>query len=87
MIDIVEKLLDEIDSIDKNGDNFRYPTSYSLEYRIDNKKLDLSNVYTYLKAIINFLEGCNSMLDAIADYESEMEAEYESEMRANMDWY
>ncbi len=87
MIDIVEKLLDEIDSIDKNGDNFRYPTSYSLEYRIDNKELDLSNVYTYLKAIINFLEGCNSMLDAIADYESEMEAEYESEMRANMDWY
>ena len=49
--------------------------------------MDLSNVYTYLKAIINFLEGCNSMLDAIADYESEMEAEYESEMRANMDWY
>lgn len=86
MIDIVEKLLDEIDSIDKNGDNFRYPTSYSLEYRIDNKKLDLSNVYTYLKAIINFLEGCNSMLDVIADYESEMKAEYESEMRANMDW-
>ena len=86
MIDIVEKLLDEIDSIDKNGDNFRYPTSYSLEYRIDNKKMDLSNVYTYLKAIINFLEGCNSMLDVIADYESEMEAEYESEMRANMDW-
>lgn len=87
IIDIVEKLLDEIDSIDKNGDNFRYPTSYSLEYRIDNKKMDLSIVYTYLKAIINFLEGCNSMLDAIADYESEMEAEYESEMRANMDWY
>lgn len=45
LIDIVEKLLDEIDSLDKNGDNFRYPTSYSLEYRIDNKKIDLSNVY------------------------------------------
>lgn len=87
IIDIVEKLLDEINSLDKNGDTFRYPTSYSLEYRIDNKKLDLSNVYTYLKAIINFLEGCDSMLDAIADYESEMKAEYESEMMANIDWY
>ncbi len=86
IVDIVEKLLDEINSLDKNGDNFRYPTSYSLEYRIDNKKMDLSNVYMYLKAIINFLEGCNSMLDAIADYESEMKAEYESEMMANMDW-
>jgi hypothetical protein len=87
IIDIVEKLLDEINSLDKNGDTFRYPTSYSLEYRIDDKKLDLSNVYTYLKAIINFLEGCDSMLDAIADYENEMKAEYESEMMANMDWY
>ena len=87
IVDIVEKLLDEINSLDKNGDNFRYPTSYSLEYRIDNKKMDLSNVYMYLKAIINFLEGCDSTLYAIADYESGMKAEYESEMMANMDWY
>lgn len=87
IVDIVEKLLDEINSLDKNGDNFRYPTSYSLEYRIDNKKMDLSNVYMYLKAIINFLERCDSTLYAIADYESGMKAEYESEMMANMDWY
>lgn len=87
VIDIVEKLLDEINSLDKNGDNFRYPTSYSLEYRIDHKKIDLSNVYTCLKAIINFFEGCDFMLDAIADYESEMKAEYESKTMANMYWY
>lgn len=74
IIDIVEKLLNEINSLDKNGDNFRYPTSYSLEYRIDNKKIDLSNVYMYLKAIINFLDGCDLMLDVIADYESEIKA-------------
>ena len=86
VIDVVEKLLDEINTLDKNGDNFRYPTSYSLEYRIDDKYLDLSNVYRYLRAIINFLEGCDSMLDVIADYESEIKAEYEAEMRANMDW-
>lgn len=72
IIDTVEKLLYEINSIDKNGDNFRYPTSYSLEYRIDNIKIDLSNVYTYLKSIINFLESCDTMLDVIADYESEI---------------
>lgn len=86
-IDIVEGLLEEINELDKNGDNFRYPTSYSLEYRFDNKELDISNVYTYLKAIINFLDGCDSMLDAIADYQSEIKAEYEAEMRASMDWY
>lgn len=78
-IDIVEGLLEEINELDKNGDNFRYPTSYSLEYRFDNKELDISNVYTYLKAIINFLDGCDSMLDAIADYQSEIKAEYEAE--------
>lgn len=67
-IDIVENLLEEIDRLDKKGDRFRYPTSYSLEYRFDNKELDMSNVYTYLKAIINFLEGCDYMLYAIATY-------------------
>lgn len=87
IIDSVEQMLEEINNLDKKGDNFRYPTSYSLEYRFDEKVLDISNIYKYLKAIINFLDGCDSMLDAIADYESEMRAEYESEMRANMDWY
>ena len=85
-VDIFEKLLDEINKLDKKGDNFRYPTSYSLEYRIDNITIDLSNVYRCLKAIINFLEGCDSMLDSIADFESEIKAEYESEMMTNMYW-
>ena len=58
-----------------------------MEYRFDDKILDIINVYAYLKAIINFLDSCDSMLDAIADYENEMRAEYESEMRASMDWY
>lgn len=75
----VENFLTD-DGLDKKGDNFRYPTSYSLEYRFDGKKLDLSNVYTYLKAIINFFESCVSSLDVIADYENEMKAAYEVEM-------
>lgn len=94
-IDIVEGLLEEINELDKNGDNFRYPTSYSLEYCFDNKELDISNIYTYFKAIINFLDGCDSMLDDIADYQSEVRAECEAEIRAeneseikaNMEWY
>lgn len=87
VVDIVDKLIDDISRLDKNGDNFRYPTTYSLEYRFDNKKVDLVNIYEYNKALINFLECCDSMLDSIADYQSEMKAEYESEMMANMDWY
>lgn len=87
VVDIVECLINDFDSIDKNGDTFRYPTSYSLEYRFDNKSLDLKNIYNCLKALINFLDGCDSMLDAIAEYETEMRAEFETEMRANLDWY
>lgn len=79
IVDIVERLIDDINLLDKNGDNFRYPTSYSLEYRFDNKCVDLKNIYKYFKALINFLDGCNLMLDVIA--------EYEAEMRANIDWY
>ncbi|MEG0368229.1 MAG: hypothetical protein RR585_15400, partial [Coprobacillus sp.] len=40
VITIVEKLIDELSRLDKNGDNFRYPTSYSLEYRFDEKNID-----------------------------------------------
>ena len=86
-LELIEKMLDEIDKLDKNGDIFRYPTSYSLEYRFDNKILDLSNIYVYLKAIVNFLEGCNSELDAIADIEQEIRDEHESEIYFDSDWY
>lgn len=86
-LELIEKMLDEIDKLDKNGDIFRYPTSYSLEYRFDNKILDLSNIYVYLKAIVNFLEGCNSELDAIADIEQEIRDEQESEIYFDSDWY
>lgn len=68
VIAIVERLIGEISGLDKNGDNFRYPTSYSLEYRFDEKSVDIKNVYEYLKAMINFLDGCDSMLYAIANY-------------------
>lgn len=79
IVDIVERLIDDISSLDKKGDNFRYPTSYSLEYRFDNKYVDLENIYEYFKALINFLDACDYGLDAIA--------EFEAEMRENMDWY
>lgn len=84
--ELVEKMLFEINKLDKNGDIFRYPTSYSLEYRFDNRALDLSNIYVYLKAIVNFLEGCDTELDAIADVEQEIRNEYESETYFGIDW-
>ncbi len=76
IIDIVEAYILELDALDKNGDRFRYPTSYSLEYYHDGKKFDFKNIFQYMRALINFLEGCDSMLNAIADYESEMHTYY-----------
>jgi len=76
VIDVIEAQILELDALDKNGDCFRYPTSYSLEYRYSGKRIDLKNVFEYMRAIINFLEGCDSMLDAISDYESEMKSHY-----------
>lgn len=87
VINIVERQLDIIDFIDKNGDTFRYPTSYSLEYKINNVTINLKNTYEYFRAIINFLDNCDLMLNEIVEYQDEIRAEYESEMRENMDWY
>ncbi len=62
-LDIVNSMISCIDNLDNNGDMFRYPTSYSLEYRFDERELDLLNVFEYMVAIITFLDGCDSMLD------------------------
>jgi len=78
VIDIVETELIELDSIDKYGDCFRYPTSYSLEYRLNDKIIDIKNVFEYMRAMVNFLEGCDSMLDEISSYEAEMHSYYDS---------
>jgi len=78
VIDIVERELFQIDEVDKNGDIFRYPTSYSFDYRIDNVKIDIKYSFEFFRAILNFLDGCDSMLDYIADYESEMSSCYDS---------
>ena len=76
ILSIVEPYILAIEAIDKNGDIFRYPTSYSLEYRLDDKTLDVSNVYHFMLDIISFLNGCNAMLENIADFESDMRSDY-----------
>lgn len=55
IIDIVESQIQELGNIDKNGDIFRYPTSYSLEYRFDNIDIDLKNVYEFSREYSTFV--------------------------------
>ena len=66
IIDIVESQIQELGNIDKNGDIFRYPTSYSLEYRFDNINIDLNNTYEFMQGIFNFCDGCDGEFKAVA---------------------
>ena len=83
IIDIVESQIQELGNIDKNGDIFRYPTSYSLEYRFDNIDIDLKNVYEFMQGIFNFCDGCDSEFEVVAEWESDMQ----TEMAQYADWY
>lgn len=74
-LEIVEKNLREVAQIDPNGDAFRYPTSYSLEYLIVNVTIDLKNAYEHMFSLINFFEGCNSILYDVAQYEAEIRSQ------------
>ena len=71
----IENQLKEINKMDKNGYMFRYPTSYSFEYKFNNKYIDISNIFIYMQSIVNFLEGCNSMFIEVEEFEAECRAE------------
>ena len=40
----------------------------------------------FIDILSRFLDGCDSMLDEIAEYESDMRTEYEAEMSSYMVW-
>lgn len=79
-IEAAEKMINTISNIDKKGDTFRYPTAYNLEYFFDDKDVDVSNVYEYMKSLVNFLDNCNDMLSSIADYQDEIMYQMTSDM-------
>jgi HEPN domain-containing protein len=75
-IDIAESYINQIKLLDKNGDTFRYPFTYSFEYKLNNKEIDLENAHKFMKSIFNFLDCCSTMLGEIRDFESEMSSYY-----------
>ena len=70
-LDILDKHIKELDSIDRQGDRFRYPFSYSFEYRFSNIQIDMENVFEWMQGIFNVLDGCDDILDEITDFEYE----------------
>lgn len=72
-LETVNCQLRELSKLDRSGFLFRYPVDKSLEYKIpSNSNLDIKSIYEYQMGIISFLDGCNSVLGEMADYEQEM---------------
>ncbi|MGL4452623.1 MAG: hypothetical protein ACRCTZ_15765 [Sarcina sp.] len=81
VLELAEEYIKTINGIDKNGDMFRYPSSYSHEYKFNDENIDIENFYTYFLGIFNFLDACVSWLDYIKDFENEMLQDYYNEER------
>lgn len=77
LLDLAESYIVSFNSLDKNGDIFRYPCSYSNEYKFNKEKIDVENFLKYLLGIFNFIDGCASWLNEIKDYEMEMKSFYD----------
>ena len=86
-LDLVEAYIIVVDDIDKQGDVFRYPSSYSHEYKFNGEEIDVENFFQYLLALFHAVDSFDSWLEHIKEVEMEMRSEWEAEMRSNMDYY
>lgn len=76
LVQLADTYLQELSALDKNGDKFRYPTNYGLEYHLQLKRIDYYQAVYWLISIFNFVSGCSDMLDVAYEYECDMRAEY-----------
>ena len=67
VLDVVEKMITEINNIDKKSAVFRYPTEYNLNYPFDEKTINIRNVYEYFMSLINFFQNCDAMIEDIIE--------------------
>lgn len=81
-LELAENYIRSLDCIDKHGDIFRYPCTYSNEYKFNDEEIDVANFYSYLLGIFHFIDSCEAWLDNIKNYEMEVKNENEAEMRS-----
>lgn len=79
ILELGEDYIKSLNSLDKNGDMFRYPCTFSNEYKFNNEEVDVENFFQYLMELFNFIEACSSWLSQIKEYEDEFRREYEYE--------
>lgn len=66
---ILEEEIFELDLLDKEGDAFRFPFSFSLEYRLEKDNIDFDRFFDYMAGIFNILDGCHWVVEECAQYE------------------
>ena len=76
VVQLADAYLSELSVLDKQGDKFRYPTNYGLEYHLQLTQVDYYQAIYWLISIFNFVNGCSDMLDAAYEYECDMRSEY-----------
>lgn len=84
-IEIAEQYILALDAIDKKGDTFRYPCSYSHEYKFNDCEVDVGNFYNYLLSLFHFIDSCDAWLGVLRDFENEMMSENLSDVWS--EWY
>jgi len=64
-------------NFDQSSDLFRYPCNKNMEsYFVSAKDFDVENVSSCFQELCNFLDGVDSMLSEVKDYEAEMASYY-----------
>ena len=59
-LDLAETYIESLNSLDQKVYMFRYPCTFSNEYKFNNKEVDVENFYSYMLGLFNFIDGCNS---------------------------
>lgn len=75
-IDIADKCLLELNTIDTSGFVFRYPTTFDLQHQLKIEQIDYIHTIHWMIGLFNFLDGCSAMLNAAYEFESEMKSYY-----------
>jgi hypothetical protein len=75
-LEIVENYIKSLEGIDLSGDIFRYPSSFSHEYKFNDKEVDVENFFKYLLGLFNFIDSCDLWLSYIRDVEVELRSEW-----------
>lgn len=76
VVSLADTYLSELSKLDKQGDRFRYPTNYGLEYHLQLNKIDYYQAIYWLISIFNFVNGCSDMLDSAYEFECEIRDDY-----------